>query len=893
MPQNFKTIYFSDLGHKDSNKNGISIPFGKDEEPLYNAVSHLSSFSVRKLIGHDTYKSLSDAAEFAALPIARYCRDLIKTKIGNGRTKQSNNKFSDSLQATFAGGKGYPLHSWYPYLEGYSPDFVKEILRHYAPKAKSVFDPFAGLGTTPLTGACENIQTFYCEINPLCEFISKAKLKAVTLPDNKRQSTSEELRELSISLQKMITKAQVDHDLESNYYSVFKDSKFFDPEVFDTVLKTRTLIDKISRKNNNLGLFLETAVLRSLIPSSRLIRRGDLRFKTANEAKKFHFDFIETVSEAIDIIASDISDLTHIDAKAEFLCADAKEAYRSFPKKVDAIITSPPYLNGTNYFRNTKIELWFLRKLSTPKDLREFRYRSVTAGINDVTKKKTQERAQLYENRKLERVVKQLKKTAYDKRIPDMIGSYFGDLFLTFKNLFPALKPGATIAIDIGDSQYGSVHVPTDDILSDMLQEFGCVVVDKIVLRERMSRGGVPLRQVLQIFELSRPSIRKKTRNRSENTKWLTNWKRFKKDLPHQRGEMAKRNWGSPLHSLCSYQGKLKPSIAFSLVKTFTPPGGAVLDPFAGVGTIPFEAALNGRDAFAFEISIPAFQITKAKLSKFLSDDSHDAIKELEKYISSFKIKPAHLKRASKIKFNGQLEDYFNTTTFKEILATREYFLKNTPSTPSESLVFSCLLHILHGNRPYALSRRSHPITPFAPTGPTEYRPLIPRLMDKVNRSLACDRGDSFKSGTVYFHDSTKPWPSEVSNLDAIITSPPFFDSTRFYSANWMRLWFSGWEAEDFNYKPLDFVDTRQKTSFDVYLPIFKQARERLKGSGVMVLHLGKSRKCDMAENIRRVANEWFTVKDEFSENVQHCESHGIRDKGTVTSHQYMVLIPN
>jgi hypothetical protein len=52
-------------------------------------------------------------------------------------------------------------------------------------------------------------------------------------------------------------------------------------------------------------------------------------------------------------------------------------------------------------------------------------------------------------------------------------------------------------------------------------------------------------------------------------------------------------------------------------------------------------------------------------------------------------------------------------------------------------MVPACLLHILQGNRPYALSRRSHPITPFAPTGPAEYRPLLPRLREKVARSLA------------------------------------------------------------------------------------------------------------------------------------------------------------
>jgi hypothetical protein len=52
----------------------------------------------------------------------------------------------------------------------------------------------------------------------------------------------------------------------------------------------------------------------------------------------------------------------------------------------------------------------------------------------------------------------------------------------------------------------------------------------------------------------------------------LKNWSAFKENLPHTEGVYAKRNWGSSLHSLCSYQGKLKPALAYQLVKNFTKP---------------------------------------------------------------------------------------------------------------------------------------------------------------------------------------------------------------------------------------------------------------------------------------------------------------------------------
>ncbi|HBV9785082.1 TPA: SAM-dependent methyltransferase, partial [Klebsiella pneumoniae] len=242
------------------------------------------------------------------------------------------------------------------------------------------------------------------------------------------------------------------------------------------------------------------------------------------------------------------------------------------------------------------------------------------------------------------------------------------------------------------------------------------------------------------------------------------------------------------------------------------------------------------------------------------------------------------------IRFNGSIESYFHPETFKEILCARKFFLIKGELDASESLVQSCLLHILHGNRPYALSRKSHPITPFAPTGDFIYSNLVIKLIKKVERVLQNSDDIPDTGSKVFYQDSTKSWPEEVNNLDAIITSPPFYDSTRFYSANWMRLWFSGWEKDDFQTKPKDFVDETQKKSFEIYDNIFKQSQQCLKKDGVFLMHVGKSKKSDMAGQIAKIGSNYLSLIDIFDESVEHCESHGIKDKGTTTHHQYLVF---
>jgi hypothetical protein len=308
------------------------------------------------------------------------------------------------------------------------------------------------------------------------------------------------------------------------------------------------------------------------------------------------------------------------------------------------------------------------------------------------------------------------------------------------------------------------------------------------------------------------------------------------------------------------------------------------------VGTIPFEGALQGHTAYGFEISPAARIIASAKIGKPNKEECHRILRCLEDYINRQRLPSNEISSAALIKFNRPIPDYYEARTLHEILLARKYFSENPPRTVSECLVVASLLHILHGNRPYALSRRSHSITPFAPSGLFEYRPLMPRLKEKVERSTDIFYPECFREGKIFHQDATMWWPQEIDSVDAIITSPPFFDSTRFYLANWLRLWFCGWNIRDFHSKPLLFVDERQKAGFAVYEPVFRQARERLKRGGIMVLHLGKSKKCNMGEELAKVASRWFKVVDFFCESVEHCESHGIKDKGTVEEHQYLLL---
>ena len=371
---------------------------------------------------------------------------------------------------------------------------------------------------------------------------------------------------------------------------------------------------------------------------------------------------------------------------------------------------------------------------------------------------------------------------------------------------------------------------------------------------------------------------------------WSKNWEIFKNEKPFKNPPYNKRNWGSSNHSLCSFYGKLKPSISHFLVKTFTNEGDRLLDCFCGSGTIPFEGALNGRYTYAMDINPISIVITNAKVKKVSLDKLQEEFSNLASFIKSSDLTITEIELAKKFGFNKTLTEYYETKTFEEILKARNYFKINKPVNPEGYFILTCLLHILHGNRPYALSRRSHPITPYAPSGEFEYKILTNKLYQKIDKAFKESQKYEIVEGEVFQTDILSLWPDEIQDINAIITSPPFFDSTKYYQTNWIRSWFLGWEFEDFEKERHNFIDTIQKKSMDIYDPILKKCKERLAKDGVVVFHLGKSPKKDMGEAISVYAKRYFKKVQLFDEDVSKIEKHGIEDKGSVSVHQYLIM---
>ena len=78
-----------------------------------------------------------------------------------------------------------------------------------------------------------------------------------------------------------------------------------------------------------------------------------------------------------------------------------------------------------------------------------------------------------------------------------MAACYFSEMMQVFSGLASKLRNGARILIDLGDSIFCDIHIPTDKILIELLETLGYNLESNQVLRTRRSRNGSVLSQFL------------------------------------------------------------------------------------------------------------------------------------------------------------------------------------------------------------------------------------------------------------------------------------------------------------------------------------------------------------------------------------------------------------
>jgi len=240
------------------------------------------------------------------------------------------------------------------------------------------------------------------------------------------------------------------------------------------------------------------------------------------------------------------------------------------------------------------------------------------------------------------------------------------------------------------------------------------------------------------------------------------------------------------LHQLAPYIGKIKSSIAGDLIERYSNLGDLVVDPFAGAGTIPLEAAIRGRRAFAADISPYARILSQAKLSPPRTLQA--ALNRAALALSEAETLP----KPDIESVPRWVRRFFHPKTLCEALR----FAAVARRSGNEFLM-ACFLGILHHQRPGFLSYPSSHLVPYLrdkkyPRAKFPemyaYRELKPRLLSKVQRAYR--RFQRSRRGGAAFYQGPIEHLELPKRFDAVITSPPYMNALDYGRDNRLRLWF-------------------------------------------------------------------------------------------------------
>lgn len=380
----------------------------------------------------------------------------------------------------FNKNKKEPIHRWYPFVEGYSKEFIKSIINEVNKENLVCLEPFSGSGTTALELQHNNIPCYSFEINPLMYIIAKVKLE--------NDYDLNEIERWHDFIQKK--RVVVNVDLKTVFSTLYEgDNKKkwnYDKSVGFAVQKLKMSISLIKEeKYKNLFFVILAAIL---LDVSNLYRNGkclsykknweEINLSEADVFKKFDDKISKEIKVDIQSIKKTIQKNGNILFNEDSRVGIEKEVENN---SIDLVITSPPYLNSRDYTDTYMLELKTLGLTNTYEEIRNLREKTLRSHVQI----KWQDNESI-NNKTLESTLKLLKDCAgeqevWNSSILDMIRLYFVDIQKIFHVLYKKMKPGGRIYFNVSNSAYFNVMINTLEICAEIAEneEFKIIEIRK------------------------------------------------------------------------------------------------------------------------------------------------------------------------------------------------------------------------------------------------------------------------------------------------------------------------------------------------------------------------------------------------------------------------------
>lgn len=370
------------------------------------------------------------------------------------------------------------------------------LVDRYALGAESILDPFCGSGAVLTAARRRDIRVTGLDVNPVAALFCQVKLNGFD---------SGKAEHLAL---RWLTKAQK----SGIPLPVAWDAKhfWFTEGVLSKLEQLRAAAKSLRLADTHEG----RALLLSYTLAIRLCSRADQRSpkpfisKQARDCRKGkHFDPYRVISGLLKELCG-LYGRTIDNGGSRFLLGDVASTLPAFDSADvhSHVITSPPYINAQDYFRNFKLELYLLEGIlpfrvdsikerfigtergnllqAVPADTREA-HCSIVANLKDL------ERA--------------------DERLAAVVHRYLRDMSIAFCFMKRSLQPGGCLVLVCGDNLIGGLRISTWRVLEQLLRlrgfelfdRFADPIGDRLLAPKRCGHKGLIKEEMVSAFRLS------------------------------------------------------------------------------------------------------------------------------------------------------------------------------------------------------------------------------------------------------------------------------------------------------------------------------------------------------------------------------------------------------
>lgn len=397
---------------------------------------------------------------------------------------------------TPTGNAGEPFHRWFRFKEAYSHALLDRILKDAAWStcdSLSIFDPFAGSGTT-LVSAIDlarrtgtRVDAIGVERNPVMHLIANAKAQCAARPAELSDALKAATPGFFRRYRRIVAGSR---PLRTPSVTLNNRSYFSEEAVHQLIALARAARleeDAVVRQT------LQACVAAAVEPAGKVRKDGRaLRFSPSKLTTTPLIGFKNVLAHVKADVAAPMAPFI---GDVEVRAGDARHsAAHAGGRRFDWAVFSPPYPNNIDYTEVYKTEAWALELYESPADMRAQRLSTLRShpSINfpDAYDFESSEHESEVENL-VQPLLAAVPNDRYTRGRSQLIRGYVDDMHRVLLDTRTVMAPNGRAAVIVGNSAHGNAahrFVVASDLLIARLAELSGWTVDEVRVARRPQR---------------------------------------------------------------------------------------------------------------------------------------------------------------------------------------------------------------------------------------------------------------------------------------------------------------------------------------------------------------------------------------------------------------------